>query len=71
LNAANEMAVAAFLAGRIPFPAIAAANAAVLEAFGGRAGSRTLAELGDVIEADAWARARAGEWLGHEEARSA
>ena len=71
LNAANEMAVAAFLAGRIPFPAIAAANAAVLEAFEGRAGSRTLAELGDVIEADAWARARAGEWLGREEARNA
>jgi 1-deoxy-D-xylulose 5-phosphate reductoisomerase len=65
------MAVAAFLAGRIPFPAIAAANTAVLEAFEGRAGSRTLAELGEVLEADAWARARASQWLGHEEVRSA
>ncbi|HEY8156479.1 MAG TPA: 1-deoxy-D-xylulose-5-phosphate reductoisomerase [Myxococcota bacterium] len=71
LNAANEVAVAAFLAGRIPFPAIAAANAAVLEEFEGRPGSRRLAELGDVLEADAWARARASQWLGHEEVRSA
>jgi 1-deoxy-D-xylulose-5-phosphate reductoisomerase len=71
LNAANEVAVAAFLAGRIPFPAIAAANGAVLEDFEGRAGSRTLADLGDVLEADAWARARASQWLGHEEVRSA
>jgi len=71
LNAANEVAVAAFLAGRIAFPAIAATNAAVLEAFEGRAGSPSLAELGDVIEADAWARACAREWLGREEVRSA
>ena len=71
LNAANEMAVAAFLAGRVPFPAIAAANGAVLEAFEARAGSRTLAGLDDVIEADTWARACAREWLGHEEARRA
>ncbi len=71
LNAANEMAVAAFLAGRIPFPSIAAANGAVLEAFEARAGSRTLAGLEDVIEADRWARACAREWLGHEEARRA
>jgi 1-deoxy-D-xylulose-5-phosphate reductoisomerase len=68
LNAANEMSVAAFLAGRIPFPAIAAANAAVLESF---AGPQALASLGDVLEADRWARARADEWLGREEARSA
>ena len=59
LNAANEISVAAFLAGRIAFPAIAAANAAVLEAFAARGGSQTLASLGDVMDADAWARARA------------
>jgi 1-deoxy-D-xylulose-5-phosphate reductoisomerase len=56
LNAANEMSVAAFLAGRIPFPAIAETNAAVLEAFEGRAGARALGSLGDVLEADRWAR---------------
>jgi 1-deoxy-D-xylulose-5-phosphate reductoisomerase len=71
LNAANEMAVAAFLAGRIPFPAIAAINGAVLEAFEGRGGPQTLAGLGDVLEADRWARACAGDWLGREEARRA
>ena len=60
LNAANEEAVAAFLAGRIPFPAIADTNAAVLAAH--RAGG-ALRDLRDVLDADAWARARAGEWL--------
>jgi 1-deoxy-D-xylulose-5-phosphate reductoisomerase len=71
LNAANEISVAAFLEGRIGFPAIAAANAAVLEAFAARGGEQTLASLGDVMEADAWARAHAREWLGHREVRSA
>jgi 1-deoxy-D-xylulose-5-phosphate reductoisomerase len=60
LNAANEEAVAAFLAGRIPFPAIADTNAAVLGAH--RAGG-ALRDLRDVLDADAWARARAGERL--------
>jgi 1-deoxy-D-xylulose-5-phosphate reductoisomerase len=60
LNAANEEAVAAFLARRIPFPAIADTNAAVLAAH--RAGG-ALRDLRDVLDADAWARARAGERL--------
>ncbi|HSJ98396.1 MAG TPA: 1-deoxy-D-xylulose-5-phosphate reductoisomerase, partial [Myxococcota bacterium] len=64
LNAANEAAVAAFLAGRISFPEIAATNAAVLEAHQARSTGAALAELDDVLEADAWARARAREWLG-------
>ena len=38
LNAANEVAVAAFLVGEIPFPGIAAANAAVLDAHVSAAG---------------------------------
>lgn len=51
-NAANEVAVAAFLAGRLPFPGIARAIQAALEAWpGGRASS-----LQEVLEADAWAR---------------
>jgi 1-deoxy-D-xylulose-5-phosphate reductoisomerase len=63
LNAANEEAVAAFLSGRIPFPAIAASNARVLEAHCARAGGAGLRDLDDVLAADAWARARAREEL--------
>jgi len=61
LNAANEVAVEAFLAGGIRFPDIAAIDAAVLAAHTARAGSGALRDLGDVAEADAWARARANE----------
>ena len=71
LNAANEISVAAFLEGRVAFPAIAATNAAVLEAFDARGGARPLASLDDVLAADAWARAHAREGLGLTEARSA
>jgi 1-deoxy-D-xylulose-5-phosphate reductoisomerase len=63
LNAANEVSVAAFLAGRIRFPAIAAANAAVLEAHAAQPGGAALRDLADAREADAWARFRATEWL--------
>jgi len=64
LNASNEEAVSAFLDGRIPFPAISATNQSVLEAFLGRqtAGS-PLTDLADVLDADAWARLRAGETI--------
>jgi 1-deoxy-D-xylulose-5-phosphate reductoisomerase len=71
LNAANEIAVAAFLEGAAGFPAIAATNAAVLEAFAKQGAAKELASLDDVLAADAWARARAREWLAHPEARSA
>ena len=64
LNAANEVSVAAFLGGGIPFPAIAETNAAVLSAHIARSGAGTLRDLADVADADAWARARAGERLG-------
>jgi 1-deoxy-D-xylulose-5-phosphate reductoisomerase len=63
LNAANEVSVAAFLAGRIRFPAIAAANAAVLEAHAAQPGRAALRDLDDAREADGWARTRASEWL--------
>jgi 1-deoxy-D-xylulose-5-phosphate reductoisomerase len=63
LNAANEVSVAAFLEGRIPFPGIAALNGAVLEAHVGRPGAGGLAGLGDVMEADRWARERARRWV--------
>jgi 1-deoxy-D-xylulose-5-phosphate reductoisomerase len=52
LNAANEEAVAAFLDGRIPFPAIPETIAEVMDAHE----AAPLASLGRVLEADAWAR---------------
>jgi 1-deoxy-D-xylulose-5-phosphate reductoisomerase len=63
LNAANEISVAAFLAQQVPFAAIAATNAAVLEAHLARSQSAPLRNLEDVLEADAWARARARSLL--------
>jgi 1-deoxy-D-xylulose-5-phosphate reductoisomerase len=64
LNAANEVAVAAFLAGRIPFPAIAATNAGVLDAHVARAGAAGLRDLRDVQAADGWAREQARARVG-------
>jgi len=63
LNAANEVSVAAFLAGEISFPAIAAANTGVLNAHVARATAAPLRDLKDVAEADAWARDSARAWL--------
>ncbi len=71
LNAANEVAVRAFLDRRVPFTAIAATNEAVLESHLARRGTRPVAELGDVLEADAWARARAAEELARREGEGA
>jgi 1-deoxy-D-xylulose-5-phosphate reductoisomerase len=64
LNAANEVSVAAFLGGGISFPEIASTNAAVLDAHVARVGAASLRDAADVADADAWARARAGERLG-------
>jgi 1-deoxy-D-xylulose-5-phosphate reductoisomerase len=63
LNAANEVAVAAFLEGAIPFQGIARADAEVLNGFLARS-EAPLRDLGDVLEADAWGRRRADEALG-------
>ncbi len=63
LNAANEVAVEAFLARQIAFPEIAALNGSVLEShLSARAGQR-VDDLDAVISADAWARGAASEWL--------
>jgi 1-deoxy-D-xylulose-5-phosphate reductoisomerase len=59
LNAANEEAVAAFLAGRIAFPGIAAVNERVLDDYLELHAGESVAELEDVLRADAWARERA------------
>jgi 1-deoxy-D-xylulose-5-phosphate reductoisomerase len=57
LNAANEVAVQAFLAGRIPFTAIAAVIADTL----GSVRAAPADSLAQVLEADAAARRKAGE----------
>jgi 1-deoxy-D-xylulose-5-phosphate reductoisomerase len=59
LNAANEVAVAAFLAGRIRFTDIAAACAETLA----RVPVQPLSSLDDALAADADARAFARSWL--------
>ena len=64
LNAANEVAVAAFLDERIGFPAIAAVNGDVLSSHvGSPAASSQVRDLADAREADAWARQHAQERL--------
>jgi 1-deoxy-D-xylulose-5-phosphate reductoisomerase len=55
-NAANEEAVAAFLAGRRRFPAIVDTVTAVVEEHTTPTGEVTLA---DVLDAEVWARQRA------------
>jgi 1-deoxy-D-xylulose-5-phosphate reductoisomerase len=63
LNAANEVAVDAFLARRIGFLEIAALNAAVLEAHLRDHLGQRVDDLDEVLAADAWARGAATEWL--------
>jgi len=59
LNAANEVAVAGFLDGLIPFGAIADTNRKVLEAHLAERGGTLVRDLAEVLEADRWARGRA------------
>ncbi len=59
LNAANEVAVEAFLAGRLPYTWIARVIEASLE-WQARQGSVTLGSLDDVLALDAATRAYAG-----------
>lgn len=59
LNAANEIAVQAFLDGAVNFSAIASSNAAVLEEFLAKNPRQSVRDLQDVRGVDAWARERA------------
>jgi 1-deoxy-D-xylulose-5-phosphate reductoisomerase len=59
LNAANEVAVDAFLDERIPFKLIPALIESVLK----KNSSKPVTVLEDVIEADADARESAREWM--------
>jgi 1-deoxy-D-xylulose-5-phosphate reductoisomerase len=63
LNAANEVAVAAFLERRIEFPKIAKLNAAVLGAHLKDHLGERVDDLEAVLAADEWARSAATEWL--------
>ncbi|WP_233234675.1 1-deoxy-D-xylulose-5-phosphate reductoisomerase [Bordetella sp. LUAb4] len=62
LNAANEVAVAAFLAGDLGYTRIAPAIADALQWQAGQP-SVTLSGLEDVLALDAQARAHAAEWI--------
>ena len=64
-NAANEEAAEAFLSGRIRFPAIVATIADVLG--GADRWSAEPATVEDVLEAQRWARQRAGELIAAQE----
>jgi 1-deoxy-D-xylulose-5-phosphate reductoisomerase len=59
LNAANEVAVEAFLQGRLAFMGIPRTLAAVLSRFKRR--PRMALNLKNILETDAWARRQAGE----------
>jgi 1-deoxy-D-xylulose-5-phosphate reductoisomerase len=60
LNAANEVAVAAFLDGRLPFPAIPRLIEDALEAHD-RTGAGRPRDLADIRHVDRWAHQRAAE----------
>ncbi len=66
LNAANEVSVAAFLAGRISFPEIAATNRAVLDLHLAERRGAEVGELAEIEAADRWARQCARQKLGLE-----
>jgi len=70
LNAANEVAVEAFLSGGIGFPQIAALNARVLESHLESRGGERVDDLEAVLAADAWARRAATDWLASPDAAS-
>jgi 1-deoxy-D-xylulose-5-phosphate reductoisomerase len=59
LNAANEVAVAAFLDAKIPFTAIPEVIRAVMDRHAGTESP----SLEALLEADAWARIAAEEWI--------
>ena len=63
LNAANEIAVAQFLDGQVPFPAIADLIRRAMDAYE-RGGPRPVETLEDVREIDRWARVYAAEESG-------
>jgi 1-deoxy-D-xylulose-5-phosphate reductoisomerase len=64
LNAANEEAVAAFVAGRLRFPEVVETVAAVVEEHLAQRPLGNRLALADVVSAEEWARARARSLVG-------
>jgi 1-deoxy-D-xylulose-5-phosphate reductoisomerase len=60
INAADEIAVAAFLAGQIPFTGIPSLIEAALDA---RKSHSAADSINAILEADSWARAFARDWV--------
>ena len=67
LNAANEVAVAAFLDGRLSVPAICEINGQVLEEHLDAHAGAVVSSIEEVVAADAWARERAAILVGTRE----
>ena len=64
LSAADEVAVQAFLDGRIAFPQIAPCLEAVMDSAEKKGlNSAEPGSLEDIMSADGWARQRASEWI--------
>jgi len=63
LNAADEIAVDAFLSGRIRFPDIAAAIDAVLARLSSEGGLSAAGQVEDVLALDLETRRKTGEWI--------
>jgi 1-deoxy-D-xylulose-5-phosphate reductoisomerase len=68
LNAANEVAVEAFLAGRIAFTEIAALNESVLEEHLAAHAGEAVSDLASIRAADSLARDASNRWLDLREA---
>ena len=68
LNAANELAVEAFLDGRVPFTEIPVVIERALDA-GEKQSHNGMSTLAEVREVDAWARRFTGELIGRVESR--
>lgn len=66
-NAANEVCVDAFCAGRLDFPGIVEVVADVVDAHLSAAGADTPLSVATVLAADAWARAEAADRINQEQ----
>lgn len=62
-NAADEVAVAGFLDGALPFPGIVDTVESVVGEYDGRFDAGNSLEVADVLAADGWARARARSFV--------
>jgi 1-deoxy-D-xylulose-5-phosphate reductoisomerase len=64
LNAADEEAVSAFLAGKVRFSGIVRAVESALERYPGAPSGNGTVQLDEILDADRWARAQVRDWVG-------